>query len=161
MVGSRRDGKFVLYRLADDSVVTLLGALRVAAERNLAEVDRVVRSYYRERDSLEPVSREELVERLRDGLMTVLDVRPANEYALGHIVGAINIPSIQLDERLGELDPERAVIAYCRGPYCVFALDAVAVLRREGFNARRLSDGLPEWKVAGLLVVSGLITAPL
>lgn len=155
LIASRRDGKFVLYRLADDSVVTLIGSLRVTAERNLAEVDRIVRSYYRERDSLEPVSREELVERLRDGLVTVLDVRPADEYALGHIVGAINIPSNQLEVRLGELDPERAVIAYCRGPYCVFALDAIAVLRRQGFEARRLSDGLPEWKVAGLPVVSG------
>lgn len=161
LVGSRRDGKFVLYRLADDGVVTLLGSLRAVAERNLAEVDRLVRAYYRERDSLEPLSREELLERLRDGLVTVLDVRPADEYALGHIAGAISIPSNQLEERLGELDPERAVIAYCRGPYCVFALDAVAILRRHGFEARRLSDGLPEWKVAGLPVVSGLITAPL
>lgn len=161
LVGSRRDGKFVLYRLADDGVVTLLGSLRAVAERNLAEVDQIVRAYYRERDALEPVSREELLERLRDGLVTVLDVRPADEYALGHIAAAINIPSNQLEERLGELDPERGVIAYCRGPYCVFALDAVAILRRHGFEALRLSDGLPEWKVAGLPVVSGLITAPL
>lgn len=161
LIRSRRDGKFVLYRLADDSMVTLLGSLRVAAERNLAEVDRIVQSYYRERDTLEPVSREELLERLRLGLVTVLDVRPADEYALGHIAGAISIPSNQLAARLGELDPARAVIAYCRGPYCVFALDAVAILRRHGFEARRLSDGLPEWKVAGLPVLSGPTAVPL
>jgi rhodanese-related sulfurtransferase/DNA-binding transcriptional ArsR family regulator len=154
LVTSRRDGKFVYYRLADDAVLELLAALRRIAERNVAEVERVVRSYFDQRDSLEPVSREELVQRSRAGTVTILDVRPEDEFALGHLPGALNIPLRKLKARLGEIDPKQEVVAYCRGPYCVLSYEAVAALRARGFKARRLEDGLPEWRVAGLPVVT-------
>lgn len=152
LVTNRRDGKFILYRLTDGGVVRLLTALREVAERNLAEVDRIRRGYFTERDGLEPVSRQELLERVEAGLVTVLDVRPEDEFALGHLPGAVNIPLADLHERLAELDPEREVIAYCRGAYCVFAFEAVAALRARGRAARRLEDGFPEWHAAGLPV---------
>jgi ArsR family transcriptional regulator len=153
LVMNRREGKFVYYRLADDSVLTLLAALRTIAERNVAEVDRVIRSYFNERDSLEPVSREELLERSRIGTVTVLDVRPPDEFALGHLPGAVNVPLRELEARLAEFDPEREVVAYCRGPYCVLSYEAVARLRSRGIKARRLEDGFPEWRAAGLPIV--------
>ena len=152
LVASRRDGRFVLCRLADESVLPLLAALRQAAERNLAEVERLVRGYFADRDGMEPVSREELLERLRDGLVTVIDVRPADEFAMGHVPGAVNIPLARLEARLAELDPGQEIVAYCRGPYCVLSFEAVAALRARGFRARRLEDGLPEWRAAGLPV---------
>jgi ArsR family transcriptional regulator len=150
LVASRRDGKFVLYRIADESVVSLLSALRHVAERNLAEVERIVRSYFSERDDMEPVSRERLLEQTRAGLVTVLDVRPADEFDAGHIPGAISIPLTELESRIGELDPAQEIVAYCRGAYCVLSFEAVATLRSLGFNVRRLEDGLPEWKASGL-----------
>jgi ArsR family transcriptional regulator len=153
-VANRRDGKFVYYRLTDDAVLELLAALRRIAEQNLAEVERVVRSYFDQRDSLEPVSRAELVQRSRAGTVTILDVRPEDEFALGHLPGALNIPLRELEARLGEIDPKHEVVAYCRGPYCVLSYEAVAALRARGFAARRLEDGLPEWRVAGLPVVT-------
>ena len=156
LVTTRRDGKFVLYRLADESVLTLLASLRRVAEHNLAEVDRIVRSYFNDRDDMEPVSREELLKRSRDGLVTVLDVRPADEFALGHVLGAVNIPLQELEARLTELDPAQEVVAYCRGAYCMLSFEAVAALRARGFNVRRLEDGFPEWKAAGLSVESPL-----
>jgi ArsR family transcriptional regulator len=152
LVTTRREGKFVFYRLADDAVLDLLASIRRIAERNSAEVDRVVRSYFHNRDSLEPVSRLELMTRLKAGLVTVLDVRPADEFALGHLPGAINIPLGELKKRLADLDPKQEVVAYCRGPYCVLSYEAVAVLRARGFKVRRLEDGLPEWRAAGLPV---------
>lgn len=152
LVTSRRDGKFILYRLADDGVLTLLSSLRRVAERNIAEVDRIVRGYFAGRDSMEPVSRGELLERLRRGLVTVLDVRPADEFAAGHLPGAKNIPVHELEARLSELDPGQEVVAYCRGAYCVLSFEAVATLRARGLNARRLEEGLPEWRAAGLPV---------
>jgi ArsR family transcriptional regulator len=155
MVTSRRDGKFVYYRLADDAVLDLLAALRRIAERNVAEVERLVRGYFNDRDSLEPVSREELLQRSRAGAVTVLDVRPEDEFALGHLPGAVNIPLRALEARLSELDPSQEIVAYCRGPYCVLSYEAVAALRARGFKARRLEDGLPEWRAAGLPVVGG------
>jgi rhodanese-related sulfurtransferase/biotin operon repressor len=155
LVANRRDGKFIYYRLADESVLDLLAALRGIAERNLAEVDRVVRGYFQERDDLEAVSRKELLKRLRKGAVTVLDVRPEDEFALGHVPGALNIPLRGLKARLSELDRSQEVIAYCRGPYCVLSYEAVAALRARGFKARRLEDGLPEWRAAGLPVVGG------
>jgi rhodanese-related sulfurtransferase/DNA-binding transcriptional ArsR family regulator len=155
LVTSRRDGKFVYYRLTDDAVLELLAALRRIAERNLAEVERVVRSYFDQRDSLEPVTREELLQRSRAGTVTILDVRPQDEFALGHLPGALNIPLRELKTRLGEIDPKQEVVAYCRGPYCVLSYEAVAALRARGFKARRLQDGLPEWRVAGLPIVPG------
>lgn len=157
LVASRRNGKYVLYRLADDDAVTLLASLRRVAERGMAEVDRIVRGYFRERDSLEPVSREALLERSRDGLVTVLDVRPASEFAAAHLPGAINIPLEELEARLAELDPSHEIVAYCRGAYCVMSFEAVAALRARGFTVRRLEDGLPEWKAAGLPVSQATI----
>jgi rhodanese-related sulfurtransferase/DNA-binding transcriptional ArsR family regulator len=156
LVASRRDGKFVLYRLGDDAVVGLLDSLRQVAERSLAEVDRIVRGYFMERDTMEPVSRDELLERTRQGLVTVLDVRPADEFAVSHLPGAVNIPMSELEERLAELDPAYEIVAYCRGPYCVLSFEAVTALRARGFKVRRLQDGLPEWKAAGLPLEAGV-----
>jgi rhodanese-related sulfurtransferase/DNA-binding transcriptional ArsR family regulator len=155
LVTNRRVGKFVYYRLADDAVLGLLASLRNIAERNLAEVERLVRSYFHDRDGLEPVSRKELLRRCRAGSITILDVRPEDEFALGHLPGALNIPVRELETRLAELDPAQEIVAYCRGPYCLLSYEAVAVLRSRGFNARRLQDGLPEWRAAGLRVVCG------
>lgn len=153
LVTSRREGKFILYHLADDKVLALLSSLRQVAERNIAEVDRIVRGYFAGRDSMEPVSRTELFERMRDGLVTVLDVRPADEFESGHLPGAVNIPLSELEVRLAELDPSQEVVAYCRGAYCVLSFEAVAQLRARGLMARRLEDGLPEWRAAGLPIV--------
>ena len=150
LVASRRDGKFVLYRLADDGVLALMQALFDVGERNLAQVDRILRSYFAERDNLEPVTRAELLERTRDGLVTVLDVRPADEFAAGHLPGALNMQLSELEARLAELDPAQEIVAYCRGPYCVLSFEAVAALRARGFKVRRLEDGFPEWRAAGL-----------
>lgn len=155
LVAARRDGKFVLYRLTDETVLGLLSDLRRVAERNVAEVDRIVRGYFADRDSMEPVAREELLERSRAGLVTVLDVRPEDEFAVGHLPGAINVPLSQLEARLPELDPDQEIVAYCRGAYCVLSFEAVAELRRRGYRVRRLEDGYPEWKAAGLPLEHG------
>ena len=156
IISARRDGKFVFYRLADESVLDLLAALRRIAERNSAEVERVIRTYFRDRDSLEAVSRAELLAQTRAGLVTVLDVRPPDEFELGHLPGAVNIPLRDLEARLAEIDPSQEIIAYCRGPYCVLSYEAVAALRTRGFKARRLEDGFPEWRAAGLPVETSL-----
>jgi len=151
LVEGRRDGKRVYYRLAgDDAVIGLLSALSRVGERNSAEIARVMASYFRARDEFEPVSRDELLDRLRCGVATVLDVRPEDEFANGHLPKALNIPLSQLVRRLAELPPEREIVAYCRGPWCVLSFEAVALLRQRGHRARRLEDGFPEWKVAGL-----------
>ena len=152
LVATRRDGKRVLYRLADDDIVALLASLRRVAERSVAEMERVASAYFRARDDLEPVSREDLIARLKDGSTTLLDVRPEDEYALGHLPDALNIPLPELERRLAELPPGHLIVAYCRGPYCVLSFEAVAALRARGFNVRRLEDGYPEWKAAGLPV---------
>ena len=149
LVVARRLGKQVLYRLADRDVVDLLMAVRRTAERGVAEIDKIVQSYFYARDSLEPVPHEELAARLRDGVVTLIDVRPGAEFAAGHIPGAVSIPIDELPRRLGEVPAGRAVVAYCRGPYCVFAFEAVAALREQGFDARRLVDGFPQWWAAG------------
>ena len=149
---SRKSGVQVLYRLSGDDVVDLLAALRTTGERHNAEVAKVVSGYFRERDDMEPLSREELLRRARDGLVTVLDVRPPEEYEAGHIPNAVNIPLQSLEQRLGELPAGREVIAYCRGTYCVLSFETVAALRRRGITARRLEEGFPEWKAAGLPV---------
>lgn len=147
---SRRDGKRVLYRLGDDAVIALLAALRGIAERNSAAAHRVIAGYFRDRDALEPVSRRELLERLRKRSVTLLDVRPEDEFAAGHLAGAISMPLRELERRLAALPRRREIVAYCRGAYCVLAFEAVALLRRRGFKARRLDGGFPEWKAAGL-----------
>lgn len=153
LVETERHGKHVLYSLAGDAeVVVLMQALGRVGERNVAEVDRVMADYFRARDALEPVSREDLVSRLQDGLVTVLDVRPEDEFAVGHLPGALNIPLAELERRLGELPVDKEVIAYCRGPYCVLSFEAVSALRARGYLVHRLEDGYPEWKAAGLPV---------
>jgi ArsR family transcriptional regulator len=155
LLSARRDGKFVFYRLADDAVLELLASIRRIAENQSAEVERVVQGYFQNRDGLEAVSRTDLVGRLEAGLVTVLDVRPEDEFSLGHLPGAINIPLRELEKRLAELDPRHEIIAYCRGPYCVLSYEAVAALRDRGFKVRRLEDGYPEWRAAGLPVETG------
>ncbi|MDE2466317.1 MAG: ArsR family transcriptional regulator [Alphaproteobacteria bacterium] len=150
VLSSRRDGKRILYGLSDPAVLRAVAALQNLAERNSAQVRDVIGSYFHARDALEPVSRKELARRLKDGLVTVLDVRPADEYAAGHLPKAVNIPLRELKRRLREIPKNREIIAYCRGPYCVLAFEAVALLRDRGFKVRRLEDGLPEWKAAGL-----------
>lgn len=158
LVTSRREGKFILYRLAGDGVLVLLSSLRQVAERNMAEVDRIVRGYFAGRDSMEPVARAELFERMRAGLVTVLDVRPADEFASGHLPGAMSVPLNQLEARLTEFDPSLEVVAYCRGAYCVLSFEAVATLRARGLAARRLEEGFPEWRAAGLPVEKTMAT---
>lgn len=153
LVRGRRDGKRVYYRLANEkAVVGLLSALGRVGEEASAEIARVTASYFRARDELEPVSREELLDRLHCGAATLLDVRPEDEFAHGHLPGALNVPLAQLARRLAELPPEREVVAYCRGPWCVLSFEAVALLRRHGYRVRRMEDGFPEWKTAGLPV---------
>jgi ArsR family transcriptional regulator len=125
IITARREGRFVFYRLADDAVLDLIASVRRLAERHLSEVERVVRNYFDDRDSLEPVSRQELMDRLKAGLVTVLDVRPADEFALGHVPGAINVPLSELERRLADFDPKREIVAYCRGPYCVLSYEAL------------------------------------
>jgi ArsR family transcriptional regulator len=155
LVTARRQAKFVLYRLADDAVLTMVAAMHKVAERNVGEVERILRSYFHARDDLEPVSRAELTKRMKQGLVTVLDVRPEDEFALGHLPGARNVPLSHLKRQLSKLDRKTEIVAYCRGPYCVLSFEAVAQLRKLGFKARRLEDGLPEWKAAGLPVETG------
>lgn len=152
LITARKQGLHVYYRLSDDDIVSLLTALRQVSERHLAEVERLVNTYLTVKDNLEPIRREELMARVRDGRVTVLDVRPPEEYAAGHVSGAVNIPLVELRRRLKELDRGQDIVAYCRGPHCVLAFDAVAHLREKGLQARRLEDGYPEWKTAGLPV---------
>lgn len=151
LVEPRRDGKRMLYSLVgDEEVVRLLQALGHVGERNSAEIERVMAAYFRARDGMEPVSREALLTRIRDGLVIVLDVRPDDEFRLGHLPGALNVPLALLERHLGSLPKDREIVAYCRGPYCVLTFEAVATLRAGGFRVRRLEDGYPEWKAAGL-----------
>ena len=152
LVEARRDGKRVRYVLADDWVLDAVAALRGIAEAHIGAVEDLVTSYLRRRDGLEPVPAADLLERVRDGLVTVIDVRPPEEYAQGHVAGAHNVPLDRLQERLKDLPPDRQVVAYCRGPWCVLSFEAVARLREAGFDARRLQDGLPQWRQAGFPV---------
>jgi len=152
LISSRREGTSVHYRLAGPEVFELWRTLRSLAASRLAEVERLAAAYLGSRDELEPVTREELARRLQDGDLVVLDVRPATEYAAGHLPGAVSIPVGELRRRLAELPADREIVAYCRGPYCAFAHEAVGLLREEGYAARRLEDGLPEWQAAGLAV---------
>jgi rhodanese-related sulfurtransferase len=152
LIEGRREGQYVLYRLAGDEVVALLAALAKVGEVHDAAIERTVRLYLAAKDEMEPVPARELLERARKGLVTVLDVRPAEEFTAGHLPGAVNIPVQQLEKRLGELPKRKEIVAYCRGPYCLMSYDAVQFLREKGLKARRLEDGLPEWRAAGLPV---------
>jgi rhodanese-related sulfurtransferase/DNA-binding transcriptional ArsR family regulator len=149
LVQARRDGLFVHYRLAGPEVVRLVLALRRVGEQHLAEIDRVVRDFLGERDDFEPVSPSELAQLMKRGEVVLLDVRPVQEFAAGHIAGARSVPVADIEGRLGELPSDTEYVAYCRGPYCVFADEAVALLRANGRKARRLSEGYPEWQLAG------------
>ncbi|MGQ0805105.1 MAG: ArsR/SmtB family transcription factor, partial [Actinomycetota bacterium] len=155
LLGTRRDGTRVIYALAGERVFELWEAVRSVAGEHVAEVSRLAEAYLGERNGLEPVSRDELARRLRDGAVTVIDVRPSAEYEAGHVAGARSVPVTELERRLGSLPLDAEIVAYCRGPYCVYADDAVRTLTREGFRARRLEDGFPEWKRAGLPVAVG------
>ena len=152
LIASRKEGLYVFYRIAGDDVIDLLRTLRRTGQRHISEVNDVVIGFFNDRDSLEPVSRKELLRRSKDGLVTVLDVRPSEEYEVGHIPGALNVPLDEIKKQLARLPKEQEIIAYCRGEYCVLAFEAVAALRKKGFTARRLEEGYPEWKAAGLPV---------
>ena len=155
LLESDRQGTRILYRVASPKVTELWRALRDVASEQVAGIDRLARGYLGETDSLEPVSQDELLQRFRRKDVVVLDVRPAPEYAAGHVAGARSVPIAELSRRLKDVPRKSAVIAYCRGPYCVFADDAVRTLRRRGYRAVRLEDGFPEWRDAGLPVEVG------
>ena len=152
LVTNRKVGHRVYYRLSGDDVEGLLASLREVAERHLAEVGRLVDDYLRVKDDLDPVPADELLALARDGLVTVLDVRPPEEYAAGHLPDAVNVPLDELEQWLDRLEPDDDVVAYCRGPHCILAFDAVERLRQRGIRARRLDGGLPEWRQRGLPV---------
>jgi rhodanese-related sulfurtransferase/predicted transcriptional regulator len=152
MVEARREGLYMHYRLADEDVFRTWQAVRALAESRLSEVDRVVEAYLENRDALEAVDATELMERLSDEGVVVLDVRPEEEYRAGHIPGAISVPVDALEAALQTLPRDREIVAYCRGPYCVFSDEAVALLRSRGYRARRLRQGLPDWRAAGMPV---------
>jgi len=149
LVLARRQGLFVHYRLTGPEVVSLVLALRHTAERHLAEVDRVVGDFLGDRDGFEPVTPDELAHRMTNGEVVLLDVRPEQEYAAGHIAGARSMPVADISTRVGELPRDKEYVAYCRGPYCVYADEAVALLRANGRTAQRLTEGYPEWWLAG------------
>ena len=155
LVETRRLGTYVYYRLADEDVSALIRDLQSVGRRRLAEVEQVARLYIDDRDEMEPVTLAELRKLVREGKVTLIDVRPREEYESGHIPTALSIPVSGLKRRLGELPKRKEIIAYCRGPYCVFALEAVTLLRKQGFRARRAEEGLPGWRAAGLLVDAG------
>ena len=152
LVTARKEGLRVYYELSGDDVIELLDVVRRVAEDRIAEVQKLVRTYLTTKDALEPIAAKELLGRVRKGLVTVLDVRPSEEYQAGHLPGAVNIPLAEIEGRLGKLPKNKEIVAYCRGPYCVLAFEAVKLLRERGFKARRLQAGLPEWRTAGLPV---------
>jgi rhodanese-related sulfurtransferase len=155
LVETRRDGPYVFYRLADDDVFRFLRDLQALGRSRLAEVEQVARRYIDGRDGLEPVSLHELRRLARSGAVTIIDVRPRVEYEAGHIPGALSIPVAELDDRLPELPKDREVVAYCRGPYCVYSVEAVELLRERGYRARRAEQGLPDWRAEGGPIARG------
>ncbi len=158
LVTVRRDGKRRIYRLSS-GVIELMTALRSVAEAHHAGSQQVIRAYFTARDSLEPVGHDELMTRLAEGSVTLIDVRPADEFDQGHLAGARNVPLPDLEVTVAQLDPETEIVAYCRGPWCVLSFDAIERLRARGFKARRLADGYPEWKAAGLPVGQSVMTS--
>jgi len=152
LVSARKEGLRVYYALAGDDVTVLVAALRAVAEHRVADVEQLLRLWLAHRDELEPIAAAELLERAKKGLVTVLDVRPAEEYAAGHLPGAINVPLDKLESYLAKLPKRKEVVAYCRGPYCLMSFEAVETLRKRGLKARRLENGFPEWRAAGLPV---------
>ena len=152
LVVSRKEGLKVFYKISNDDVIDLLNKLRRVAERELADVDRLVETYLTVKDELEPIARDELLDRIQNGLVTVIDVRPPEEFHAGHVLGAINIPLSDLKKYHAEFKTELEIVAYCRGPHCILAFNAVVELRKRGLKARRMEDGFPEWKLAGMPV---------
>ena len=150
LVEAHKEGLFVYYHLTSPEVFRVVQRIRELGEQHIAEVDRILRSYFGQRDELEPVRRDELLERAKMGTVIVLDVRPAEEYRAGHIPGAMSVPVDQLEQRLADLPADKEIVAYCRGPYCVMSYSAVDALRARGRRARRLVDGFPEWRAEGL-----------
>jgi rhodanese-related sulfurtransferase len=155
LVDAEKRGIFVTYRIADQGVDDFYGVLRELAESRLAEVQQIARAFVAGRDGLEPVDRQRLLERVREGGVTLLDVRPVEEYRAAHIAGALSVPLSDLETRLGSLSDQGEIVAYCRGPYCVLAPEAVKVLRAQGYRASALSDGVAEWRSRGLPVAVG------
>lgn len=154
LVKVRRDGVYAYYQLTDDSVLSLWQAIRVLGETHLAEIDQLVRTFLSNRDELEPMHVDELYQQLESGSVIVIDVRPNLEYQANHIPNAVSIPIAELAARLNELPQDRTIVAYCRGPYCVFADEALALLRDHGYSAYRLAEGLPEWRAQGYPVIA-------
>lgn len=155
LVTSRRDGLQIIYSLSDPDIPKLMSCMRNVAERQMAEVERIVRENFDSRDGLTPVKREQLIKLVKKGEAMVIDVRPETEFAAGHIPGAVNVPLDVLPKRLKTLPKDQEIVAYCRGPYCMFALEAVTALRKKGYRARRLEEGFPEWKAGHLPVEEG------
>jgi rhodanese-related sulfurtransferase len=155
LVETEKAGVFVTYRLADQAVCEFFHSMRVLAERRLAEVEQIKRQFLEGREGMEPVDRDALLKRVREGVVSVLDVRPVEEYRAGHIPGAISIQFKELERRLSELPRDRDIVAYCRGPYCVLAIQAVEMLREKGFRAIRLEDGVQDWRAMGFPVAVG------
>jgi rhodanese-related sulfurtransferase/DNA-binding transcriptional ArsR family regulator len=155
LVEAEKDGVCVRYHLADEAVADFFRSLRILAANRLAELDHIARQFFTDRGTLEPVDRKVLLARARKGQVTVLDVRPQEEYRAGHIPGALSIPLKELKERLAELPRDQEIVAYCRGPYCVLAAQAVELLQQHGFRAVRLEDGVVDWRARGLPVVVG------
>jgi rhodanese-related sulfurtransferase/DNA-binding transcriptional ArsR family regulator len=152
LVNARKAGLRVYYSIAGDDVSLLLASLRGVAEHRAADVDKLLQTWLAHRDELDAVPAREVLQRLKNGLVTVLDVRPAEEFAAGHLPGALNVPVEKLQAYLSKLPKRKEVIAYCRGPYCLMSFEAVEKLRKRGFKAKRLADGYPEWRAAGLPV---------
>lgn len=155
LVDAEKEGQFVAYRLADQVVCEFFLSMRVLAESRLAEVELIKRQFLNEREGMEPVDRDALLKRVSEGKVTVLDVRPVEEYQAGHIPGAISIPLEDLKRRLSDLPRDQEVVAYCRGPYCVLSIQAVETLRAKGFNAVRLEEGVQDWRAMGFSVAVG------
>lgn len=149
LVDAEKRGQYVVYRLSSSGVYELWRSLRDVGASQLAEVDRLVETYLTDREALAAISKEDLVQQIADGAVVVLDVRPVVEYEQGHVAGARSIPIDELERRLTELPRDQEIVAYCRGPYCVFSDEAVTLLAERGYRARRLAEGLPEWRAAG------------
>lgn len=158
LAASRKEGLQVIYALTDDAIPGVIASIRGLAQRQSAEVERIVKDSFERRDALDPVGRDELLKRVKRGDALVLDVRPPSEFSAGHIPGAVNIPLDELSRRLAGLSKRLEIVAYCRGPYCLLAFDAVAQLRKSGYRARRLQDGFPEWKAEQRPVATGANT---
>jgi rhodanese-related sulfurtransferase len=157
LVDAERDGVRIVYRVAADDVTVFFGVLRRVGEARLAEIERITQQFLHERNALHPVDRDELAARVQRGEVTLLDVRPSDEFAAGHLPGAISIPLAELQRRLGELPKRKQIVAYCRGPFCVMAIDAVELLRSKGYRAVRMEDGVAEWRARGLSVEAGRV----